>query len=488
MMELLNEEVVLDDLKYWNIPGFAVAVCQNNELIYSKGFGYRNLTTKEPMTPETLGGIASCSKSFTSAVIASLVDEGVLDYDTPVVKYMPDFRLYDELATKEVTLRDMLYHRTGLAPHDAMWPDPTITREEYIYRMRFLKPNKPFRSVTQYNNTVYNLIGCIAERVTGKTWENLVQERILDPLEMKRTTLTVTDMRKDSNFAIGYFEKERGKDVEEMDPWTMDVGAPAAGVNSCCVEMLNWIQMHIDNGLYKGKRLFSEHVMEEMHKGVVDLGMFPWKCEELPLGYGYYGMAWKSVFYRGLPFIFHTGEIEGYCTLEGFLPTKNLGMMLLVNKHKPSAPFISTMSYKIIDEALGLPSVDWSARLRGFDGIFEGIHYDWKVDLMKDVIPVSNTKLSHDEEAYVGSFMSDAYGKIEVVYEDSKFFMIYKGWKKLMEHVHYDTFKINELKEDTIYITMPMTYHYDEMTGKIDGFFLKLEPEVDGIWFKKCIL
>ena len=165
--KILTDEFVNRELQWWNVPGVTLGICQGGKTIQTDGFGYRDIGKKLPMTGDTLGGIASCSKSFCSAVIASLVDEGVLDYDRPVHEYLPELEFYDPTATRECTLRDMLCHRTGIVGHDAMWPDAAITRKEYLRRIRFLEPNKPFRYEAQYSNTIYNLIGIIAEEVTG---------------------------------------------------------------------------------------------------------------------------------------------------------------------------------------------------------------------------------------------------------------------------------------------------------------------------------
>lgn len=170
--------------------------------------------------------------------------------------------------------------------------------------------------------------------------------------------------------------------------------------------------------------------------------------------------------------------------MEIILPDKNLGMMLFVNKHKPSAPFLNEMAYTVIDTVLGYPETDWAERLHKFDGVFGGTHYDWKVDLMPGE-PVKGTGLSHAPEEYTGVYVSKAYGKMTVIRQEDQFYLLYKDWKLPMTHFHYDTFKIRELKEDTIFITMPMTYHYDELTGEIDGYYLKLEPEVPSVWFAK---
>lgn len=482
-MELLDDAFVEKEMTYWNVPGMAVALCRDGEVLFEKGYGCRLLASKEPMTPFTLSGIASCSKSFTSAVLAALVDRGLLDYDTPVREYLPDFALMDPVATAQATVRDMLYHRTGLAGHDAMWPDDTVSRDEWMHRLRYLEPNRPFRSATQYSNVIYSLLGHIAERLTGRTWEELVRELIFEPLGMKRSCLTVEEMRRDSNYAVGYFERDRHGTLEEMPAWEMNVGAPAAAVNTCVHEMMSWLMLHLENGVYEGKRLFSENVMQQMHRGCVEMNLFPWSYPEIP-SCGFYGMGWKSFFYRGMPLVFHTGELEGYCAMQILMPEQKLGIMIQVNRHKPLSPFLNEIAYTLIDHALGMPDVDWAKRLHEFDGHFGGTHYDWRVNLLPDA-PVPGTCLSHEIAAYTGIFESKAYGKIQVKQEKDGLILYYKHWAFPMEHYHYDTFRIRELKEDTIFVTLPMTYHYEEISGTIDGCFLKLEPETSSIWFQK---
>lgn len=476
MQEILKADFVEEEMRYWNVPGFSIAVCHEGDVIFEKGYGYRNLSDKMPMTPQTLGGIASCSKAFTSAVLASLVDDGELEWDRPIIEYIPDFALMDEAATRQVTVRDMLYHRTGICGHDAMWPDPSIDRETFLYRLRYLEPNKPFRSVSQYSNVIYAALGAIAEKISGVSWEELVRTRILEPLEMNRSCLTVEKMRKDSDYAIGYLERVRGGQLTEMPAWEMNVGSPAAGVNSCVHEMMNWLQMHLDNGVFRGKRLFSEQVMQEMHKGVVSMETNPWNFEET-LAYGLYGMAWRTIFYRGMPIVYHSGEIEGYCTIQLMVPDHNLGMMLLVNKHGPSTPFLYEMVFTVIDTVLGYQEVDWAKRIHPYDDYFNNPPHNWDVNLMPGEA-VRGTELSHDADAYTGIYCSQAYGTMEVVKKQRQFLLRYKQWELPMEYYHYDTFKIPELKEDTNFITMPLTFHYDEISGEIDGFFLKLEPSV----------
>ena len=244
---ILEKDFVEQELAYWNIPGVSYTICSGDALLEAGGFGWRDRERKLPMTADTLGGIASCSKAFTSAVIASLAEEGILDYDRPVREYLPEFRMKDPAADAQCTIRDMLYHRTGLAPHDALWPDPDMSPEELIRRLRYLEPNRPFRSSAQYNNTMYALLGAVAAVMSGKSWETLVQERILDPLGMRKSCLTVAGMRSQEDWAKGYFGRDRCAELEEMDPWEMDIAGPAAGVNTSARER-PWTFPHFRGG------------------------------------------------------------------------------------------------------------------------------------------------------------------------------------------------------------------------------------------------
>lgn len=483
-LKLLDKDMVLREMDFWNVPGFAFGAGSGEEILEEEGYGFRNLSSKLPMTPRSLCGIASCSKSFTAAVIGTLVDEGKVSYDTPIRQFLPDFALYDQTATEQATLRDLFYHRTGLAGHDAMWPMEGITRKEYARRLRYLEPNLPFRYRMQYSNVIYNLIGEIAEELSGKTWEELVTERILKPLGMERSCLTVQKMREDPDFAIGYFSKDRHSTLQEMAPWEMNVGAPAAGVNSCVHEMLFWLSMHCHNGVYKGRRILSERVCEEMHHGVSDFEKYPWHFPEVPSS-AKYGMGWNESWYRGRKMVSHMGEIEGYISFQMFFPEQDFYMFLVANRHKPVVPFLMEMLYTAVDHYLGVSDVDWTKRLHAYADLYENEPYTWKTDLMKDAVQQKGTRLSHALEDYAGTYTHPAYGTLRVEKKSDGLILHYKQWDLPMEHFHYDTFRIRDLKEDTQFFTLPLTYHYGEMTGKIDGFFLPLEPTVKPVFFQK---
>lgn len=512
-MQLLNREFVESELKWWNIPGVEMGVVRVDDeglgnVVFAEGYGNRDIENALPMTADTLGGIASCSKAFTAAVAASLVDEDILDFDRPIREYIPDFALMDEFASKECTLRDMLYHRTGIAAHDAMWPDPGLSRDEYIRRVRYLKPNKPFRSVSQYNNTIYNLIGFICEKVSGIPYETLVRERILKPLGMDRTVLSLNEAFADPDCAKGYFAEEMAvtpaPKLRRMDGWEMcGIGNPAAGVNSCVTDMLKWITLHINNGIFEGRRLFSENVMREMHEAAVKMNPFPWRFPEVP-GYGLYGMGWKTTFYRGEPLVYHGGEIEGYCCITCFMPRLKIGSFILVNRHTMMMPFLMEMIYTAFDRFMGWEEVNWAERMHPYANDFSESCYSWKMDLMPNAFSNENTCIS-DPEALAGKYFNPAYGQLRVSHgtpegpigvsymptgrapSDLGLYLHYKEWilpLETTEGLGKNTCRITNLKEDTLFYTVPLTFVMDE-NGKCTGFTLKLEKEVDAIMFDR---
>lgn len=481
--QLLDEDFVLEEMAYWKVPGLAIGAIHNGNVTLLRGYGKKNLADNAPVTPDTQFGIASCSKSFTSGLIAMLVDEGRLDYDTPVKEYMPGFEMYDPIATAQMTLRDMLCHRTGLPAHDALAFVDTISREELSRRLRYVQPNKPFRSVAQYNNLIYAMSGHVAERVTGRTWDDLIRERIFMPLGMTNSNTSVKDMVKAPDYATPYIDPGEGLPVREMAIWNVDLAGPAAAINTSARDMLKWLQLHIQNGVWEGAQLISERNMAEMHTPITQFDAWPWSFSEILPRTGY-GMAWFIEQYRGNPLHWHTGEIEGYCSIEAVMPQARAGFVLLMNLHKPCIPIIKTLLYTMLDNVLGLPAVDWSARFHAAKGKFKAFYYHWDANLLPDP-PVPGTSLSHEPEAYVGLYHNPGYGDFEIRHKNGMFTGVYRNCEQVMEHYHYDTFKVPDIKEDTIFLTAPLTFHINPYTGDFDRLSITLEPELAPIVFMK---
>ena len=220
--------IIKKEMDYWKVPGCAISVLKDGKQFESTGFGYRNKEENLPVTADTQFGIASISKSMTSALIAVLVGKGILDYDEPVTTYAPKLIMNDPRAGS-MTLRDMLSHKTGFGTHDALWPGDR-SREELAESMKYIKPCSNFRGEPIYSNVIYALIGYVAECAANETWDNLMQKYIFDPLKMERTNCSVNIMKKDFNFAVPY--RYRNGRLNPLKIWNLDMAGPAASVNS----------------------------------------------------------------------------------------------------------------------------------------------------------------------------------------------------------------------------------------------------------------
>lgn len=478
---IISREYVENELRTHNIPGMGIGVIKDGETLMAEGFGYADIEKKTAIDSQTLFGIASCTKSFTSAIIAILVDEGKLDYDTPIIEYLPDFRMYDEYTTKSCTLRDMLNHRTGLPGHDSLYVDE-IDRAELFKRMRYIEPNAPMRTVTQYNNVVYTMIGYIAERITGETWDNLIKDWLLKPLGMTNTNTTIKALRESNNIAEPHW-RMNGK-INKIKNWDVSLGAPCAAINSCLDDMLKWLQFNLNMGEWNGNQLISSQNMKEMHTAAVPFPMWSVDLDEVPPIQAYC-MGWIADSYRGQDLVYHVGEIEGYCSLMAFLPKRNIGIMIMINNHNSSILIEQSIFYTILDNLLGLePKKDWSLYFKNQIGKWGGFYLDEVIDLFTGE-PIKDTHPSHDLDNYVGEYWNPGYGKITIQRDGNNLKGIYRGVEQPISHYHYDTFKMPNIKMDTLLVTAPLTFYTNPYTGEIDKFDIPLEPSVTPILFIK---
>lgn len=481
MQNILSKEFVEDEMRYWKVPGLSGAVIQDGETVFSGGWGVRGTETGGSVTEHTRFGIASCSKSMTSALIAMLVDDGLLDYDTPVAEYIPGFRLLDPVASAQVTLRDMLCHRTGLGGHDGMWPG-SISRAEFTRRLRYLEPNAPFRSKGQYSNTVYTLIGHVAECVTGKTWEELIRERIFAPLAMTESSCSIEELRAEPDHAEPHCV--RGGKILQIPTWDVNLAGPAASVNSSAADMAKWLSMQIEGGRAGNRQLIRPETFAQMHQPHISL---PDSAGTLP-GFSscnLYALGWRTGQYRGFEIQKHMGKIEGFSSIQAYLPEKRIGAVFLMNLHTPSVYLLYTLLYTVFDQLLGLPGADWKKAFHPDGGPTEAMYRVNDIDLLPDP-PVPGTRLSHKPEDYAGVYRSDAYGGAEVTLKDGSFRLRFRDLRDLpMNHYHYDTFKVEGVKEDTMTYSMPLTFLTDPETGAVSSFLFRLEPLVDAVLFRR---
>ena len=474
---MFSQEEIQSALSFWGIPGVSLAVCSADETLFAGAWGVRDTVRGLPMTAESLCGIASCSKSFTAFALASLCAEGRADLDAPIRTFSEDFRLMDPLAA-DVTLRDLLYHRTGVAGHDGLWPNPGWTRRDFLRAIRHLQPNKPFRYESQYSNVMYNAIGALMEEVSGESWEELIRSRILRPLGMGRTCLDTSAQFADADHAVGTFAPGREDEPQPLAPWPMDVGAPAAGVISCASDMTRWLRVYLGRGRFEGRQVLPEEWIDEMLRPVARMTPFAWDEPELPR-HAWYGMAWKTVFYRGRPLHYHFGEIEGYSSCQALYPSVGLGVALMCNRHTVPSAFAMSLVLTAIDRLTRQGEAGWFERLRPY-GLLPKSALAWYKAVP---LPGAPADAVTSPAACAGVYRHPGYGELRVMEENGGLALAWKRWLLPLQP-RGGLFQVEGLKEDTLYLTLPVTFRGAPERARM--MEIPLEPEVDAVRFDRC--
>ena len=353
----------LDDLaaqamKEWKVPGVALAVVQDGKVIYAKGYGCRDLENKLPVTTATLFPIGSITKSFTALTFGILKNEGKVDWDKPLRTYLPEFQMYDPVSSEQATPRDLFSHRTGLPRHDLVWYSSDFSREDLVSRLRYLKPNKGFRSAYQYNNLTVMTMGYLEGRLSGLGWEGAIREKIFAPLGMSHSDLSVTDIEKTDDHSLPY---ELKKDVLTRVPFhNIDAIGPAGSINSSVEDMSHYLIFQLGDGKYNGKPIVAESDLREMHSPQTAIPDPPPAFSMSGLGHFSYGLAWVVTAYRGHNLVWHNGGIDGFYALLSMLPDDHMGVVVLTNLPHGQTPEV--LAYNVYDRLLGLDPLPWLDR------------------------------------------------------------------------------------------------------------------------------
>jgi len=426
------DEIVNKGLQGLLVPGVAVAVIVEDEVVLAKGYGFKDLENKVPMTADTLLAIGSSSKAFTVFALGTLVDEGKLDWDKPLRNYIPWFKLYDSFASERLTPRDAVTHRSGLPRHDLSWyNNTTISREDLVRRLAYLQPTADLRAVWQYNNLMYLTAGYLVEVLTGKTWEDGVRAQVLNPLGMKRTNFAVADSQKDSDYALPYRERE-GK-LEKIPFRSLTNMGPAGSINSSANEMSKWVLVHINGGKLKDKAIINSQTVQDMHLAHMPTGETPEIPEVTPADYG---MGWFVDTYRGHSRIHHGGNIDGFSALVSMLPQDRVGFVALTNKNGTGLPEL--LVRHATDLVLGLEAKDWVGEAA--KSKVKGDEVAKEAEKKKAARRVLNTKPGHKLEDYAGDYFNPGYGDLKVALDKGQLAFTYNDITTLVEHWHYETF------------------------------------------------
>jgi CubicO group peptidase (beta-lactamase class C family) len=438
------DDYVTQALKDWDVPGCAIAIVKDDKVVLAKGYGLRKHGESDRVDDKTIFAIASCSKAFTAAALAILVDEGKIGWDDPVNKHLPKFKLHDTLATSEITVRDLLCHRCGLARHDLLWYGYPRDRDEILRRIRFAKPTWSFRSQFGYQNVMYVAAGEVVPAVTNKSWDDFVTERFFKPLEMNDSNTSTTHLEKMPNVATPH-ELHEQKVVAV--PWrNLDSAGPAGSINSCVAEMAHWVRLNLNEGkLPSGKQLLSAKSIKEMHspqmvirtEGMGFEGII-WAKRYPGAKFLSYGLGWIQRDFHGRKLISHGGSIDGMRSQVALVPEEKLGMVILSNRGNQFLP--ESLIYRICDSYLTESPKDWSTDFRKAQKEIDALR---KLNEMKDMlVRAKDTKPSLPLEKYAGTYTSELYGDVKVVFDDGKLTLRYgEGYIGALEHWHYDTFR-----------------------------------------------
>ncbi len=449
-------------MRTFEVPGVALTIVKDGAVVLAKGYGVRKIGDDAPVDAHTRFGIASNTKAFTATALALLVEEGRLEWDAPVIEYLPWFQMWDPWVTREITIRDLLVHRSGLGlgQGDLLgWPPSTRTREEIVRRIRYLKPVTSFRSAYAYDNVLYHVAALVIEEVSGQTWEAFVSSRILARLGMNETRVSRASTREPGNVATPH-ARVAGV-VQPVEPFDATNTNASGGINSTAADMAKWLIVQLDSGrVADGSRLFTPRTTRELWSPVTPMpvGTPPRGLEPLATDYRGYALAFVVQEYRGRKLVTHTGSLPGYVSRVAMIPDLRLGVAVLTNQEAGTA--FEAITYRILDHYLQAPKIDWlaahvAARARedsvraAAGGGEEAAH---------EVAGPPSLPL----EAYAGTYRDAWYGDVTIASENGGLVIRFSKTPALvgdLEHYRHDTFiarwRDRELRADA-YVTFDL--------------------------------
>ena len=470
-------------LKKLEEPGFAVAIVENDQILYSKGFGYRDYENKIKVDSNTLFAIGSATKSFTSSLLGVLREDEKLDFEDSPIDHINELRFYNSQMNDVISIRDMMSHRTGLPRHDASWYFfPTFSKDSLVSRVKHHKPFTSVRNKWWYNNFMFMLQGVIAERITNKTWSENIKEMIFEPLGMTRSNTSIAELENSENAAFGY-----SQDFKKMDYYKIAGMGPAGSINSSVNEMSKWLITWINKGEYKGKKILPPNYTEEaISSQSVVVANLP--DEDNPgLHLTNYGYGWFLSSYKGHYRVEHGGNIDGFSTSAAFYPSDKVGIIVLSNQNRSNTP--SIVRNIITDRMLDVKKTDWLKY--HLDEIKEAELTQKELDKNEDSDKIKGTNPSRSINEYDGEYTNLGYGTFDVSMKNDSLFMKIPNKTFWLSHHHYDTFLPYELRNGQVNLEDEsvtfITFSADQL-GEIKKLSTELEPAIDEpIYFDRKI-
>lgn len=459
------DEYITQAMIDWEMPGFAVGIVSGDSVVFAKGYGTKEYGKNDPVDINTQFVIASCSKAFTTASLAILVDRGQINWDDKVIRHLPDFQMYDPWVTNEITIRDLITHRSGLETFsgDFLWISSTYDREEVIRRARYLKPASSFRSKYGYQNIMYITAAEIVKAVTDTAWNIFVEKHFLEPLGMDNTTTTYKAMLSSENFAKAHYKKD-GKTKIYIDTQKDNAGG-ALGLNSSVNDITKWLKLQLGEGNYLGSQIVSKTQWSEMTKNQMVVGNYN------------YGMGWSIRYRDGKRIIAHGGGMPGMISQVAFAPDEKLGFVLLSNADES---LVGAISNYIWDVFFDKEPKDYSRNVLEFlTKRKERIENETK---RREDERIAGTIPSLALEKYCGIYEDEMYGSAEISIKNGGLYLQFiptPTFRGELKHFHLDTFYIDW--EDEFLTRGYLKFNLD-FNGKTKSFEMEVPHSPDFIF------
>jgi CubicO group peptidase (beta-lactamase class C family) len=470
------ERLIAEVMEEWKVPGLAVVVVQNGEVAFVRPYGLRDVEAGMKVTPDTQFQLMSVSKSFAATGLALLVDERRMDWKKPVREYIPEFRLYDAIASDRVTVRDLLCHHSGLPRHDWIWLPGDLLPAQMLAAMRYLEPSDDIRSSFQYSNLGYLVASMVAERVSGRGWAEFTRA-LTDKLHMD-VTFTVEELAAAADAAVPYAME--GDTRLRSKLWPVSVTA-AGGMSTSIASIANWLRFHLGKGEFEGQRLLSPGLIQELQKPRVHVGA-PEFAEYSDV---HYGLGFRSHRYRGERVVWHGGGFTGTNTLLMMLPDRGVGVAVLANNGMVPlfAPHI--LANYVFDRVCGKEPAPWLDRFRE-----RRLKFVAQQTVDRQAAKASRrpaTQPGRNLADYAGDYEHPGYGRIAITHAEGKLHWAFRGMSEPLAHRHYDTFELPEAPQSPGGLLpgqLALSFSTDR-EGNIASVAVPFEPLVKDIAFTR---
>jgi len=420
-------------IELWKPPGLAVTVVKDGEIIFKKGYGVTTIGTNKLVDENTLFGCMSTTKAFVAAGLAMLVDDGKLNWDDKVINYLPEFQLKDPYLTREITIRDLLTHRTGLGNTDYLWSMMTINSDSALYKMREVEKSYSLRSSFIYQNLMYLAAGKVIETLSNQTWGAFLKERIFQPLGMNDTYSLLEQVQSIENKADAHYEID-GK-ITKIEQMSADNIGPAGSMWSTANDIGKWIQFLLNKGVKDDQQLISPANFDELFKvqQIIPANEFYPTQQVTKPNWTTYGLGWFQHDYRGKMVQFHTGSLAGMIAIAGMIPEDNIGVYVMGNLDH--VELRHAIMYTVFDLFMdGTITKDWS------NDFYTLYHPD--ADSPKESEPTKNAKPSIEEASLLGNYFNKQYGNVGIYKKENQLvFNLNNTLIGNLSHWHYDTYK-----------------------------------------------